>query len=121
MFVNESDSRFETSINYANVSFFVTIIYSFLFHQFLSTSFANYVYFLSINIHLLQTYACTYLYTLTKRAILLYSMIIIFYFLVGIYIAPTQYKSYGDIPNLPVEEDFRCSSVHYYFQAETGT
>jgi hypothetical protein len=37
--------------------------------------------------------------------------------LIGFYVTPTQYKScksYGDVPALPVEEDLRCPSVHYF-------
>jgi hypothetical protein len=30
------------------------------------------------------------------------------------YVTPTQYRSYGDVPALLVEEDLRCPSMHYY-------
>jgi hypothetical protein len=35
------------------------------------------------------------------------------------YVTSTQYRSYLDIPALLVEEDLKCSSVHY-FKHERG-
>lgn len=36
------------------------------------------------------------------------------FFLIGFYITPTQYMSYGDFPALETEEDLRCPSAHYF-------
>jgi hypothetical protein len=33
---------------------------------------------------------------------------------IGLYATPTQYRSYGEVPALQVEEDLRCPSVHYF-------
>jgi hypothetical protein len=33
--------------------------------------------------------------------------------LIGFYVKPTQYRSYGDVPVLLVEEDLMCPFVHY--------
>jgi hypothetical protein len=32
----------------------------------------------------------------------------------GFYVTSTQYRSFGGVPALLVEEDLRCSSVHYF-------
>jgi hypothetical protein len=34
--------------------------------------------------------------------------------LIGFYVTPKQYRSFGDFPALLVEEDLRCPSVHYF-------
>jgi hypothetical protein len=34
--------------------------------------------------------------------------------LIGFYVIPTQYRTYGDVPALLVEEDLRCTAVHYF-------
>jgi hypothetical protein len=31
-----------------------------------------------------------------------------------VYVTPTQYRSFGDIPALLKEEDHRCPSLHYF-------
>jgi hypothetical protein len=36
-----------------------------------------------------------------------------FVYLIGFNVTPTQYMSYGDVPDLLVEEDLMCLSVHY--------
>jgi hypothetical protein len=38
----------------------------------------------------------------------------LFVYLIGFYVTPTQYGSYGDVHALPVGEDLRCPSVHYF-------
>jgi hypothetical protein len=38
----------------------------------------------------------------------------IIFFLVGFYVASTQYRSYGDFPALLVAENLGCPSVHYF-------
>jgi hypothetical protein len=34
--------------------------------------------------------------------------------LLGVYVTPTQHRSFGDVPALLVEEDLRCTIVHYF-------
>jgi hypothetical protein len=34
--------------------------------------------------------------------------------LIGFYVTPTQYRSFGDFPALLVEEDLMCPSVYYF-------
>jgi hypothetical protein len=36
------------------------------------------------------------------------------FFFIGFYVTPTQYRLYGDVPALLVEEDLSCLSVHYF-------
>jgi hypothetical protein len=38
----------------------------------------------------------------------------LFICLIGFYVTPTHYRSYGHIPALLVEEDLRCPSIHYF-------
>ena len=51
------------------------------------------------------------LYTLRKTK---FNLAEIFVWLVGFNVAPTLFRLYGDFPALLVEEDLRCSSVHYF-------
>jgi hypothetical protein len=43
-------------------------------------------------------------------------MIILFICLIGFYVYDTltQYRSFGDVPDLLVEKNLRCPSMHYF-------
>jgi hypothetical protein len=38
----------------------------------------------------------------------------IYIWLIGFYVTPTQYRSFGDVPALLVKEDLKCPSLHYF-------
>jgi hypothetical protein len=46
--------------------------------------------------------------------IYIYIHFVYIFFLLGFYVTPTQYRSFGDVPALLVKEDLRCPYVYFF-------
>jgi hypothetical protein len=67
------------------------------------------LYLFAIVVYYLLSHSCLFFFVLFSKTVII-NIVCLF----GFYVTPTQYRSFGDVQALLVEEDLRCRSVHYF-------